>query len=577
MDEKKVPLQQSATQTAVSSDRDSYNQAQTEAYSHIPARTPQEPDQSPERPTADAPSQYVDVKSLSFILVLVALSLSLFCVAIDNIIIATAIPAITDEFHAINHIGWYGSGYLLPTCAFQLLSGKLYSRYAAKWIFLGALFLFEVGSLISAVAPSSAVFIVGRAIAGVGAAALFTGSLVIVATIVPPEKAPAFQSVNAATFGVASAVAPLIGGAFTDNVTWRWCFYINLPIGGVSAPLVLFLLKTRTPAHTAASLGQVLWNLDLLGLVFFLPSIICFLLAMEWAGIQYDWSDWRIIVVMVFFGVLLVAFVADQFFMGEDATVPVRLAKQRTIAAVSWYNMFSFGAFNTAFYFIPLYFQGIKNTSAEDSGIRMIPLVVVQVVVIVITGILSAKSGHYVPFFVASCTVAAVGLGLLTTWGVDSSAGEWVGYQVLIGFGLGMGMQLFATAVSATLPDTDVPTGMALTTMAQFFGASIFLGVGNNVFATKFIGYVDALRIPGLDGHTLVSAGATTLRDAVPAEYLPQVLDAYMDALTWTFRISLILECLAIFGAVGMEWKRVRGHGGEKAPSANPSSANSGS
>lgn len=104
----------------------------------------------------------------------------------------------------------YGSGYLLPTCAFQLLSGKLYSRYPAKWVFLGALFLFELGSLISAVAPSSAVFIVGRAVAGVGAAALFTGSLVIVATIVPPEKAPAFQSVNAATFGVASAVGPVV-------------------------------------------------------------------------------------------------------------------------------------------------------------------------------------------------------------------------------------------------------------------------------------------------------------------------------------------------------------------------------
>ncbi|KAK7932028.1 MFS general substrate transporter [Apiospora marii] len=288
----------------------------------------------PETRLPHTQSQYMDVKSLPFILILVALSLSLFCVGLDNIIIATAIPAITDEFHAINHIGWYGSGYLLPTCAFQLLSGKLYSRYPAKWVFLAALFLFELGSLISAVAPSSAVFIVGRAVAGVGAAALFTGSLVIVATIVPPEKAPAFQSVNAATFGVASAVGPVIGGAFTDSVTWRWCFYINLPIGAVSAPLALFLIKTNAPDHDTMSFRRLLWKFDLVGLGFFLPSIVCFLLAMEWGGIAYAWSDYRVVIALVFFCVLLVAFVADQVFMGEDATVPSRVASQRTIAAV---------------------------------------------------------------------------------------------------------------------------------------------------------------------------------------------------------------------------------------------------
>lgn len=135
--------------------------------------------------------------------------------------------------------------------------------------------------------------------------------------------------------------------------------------------------------------------------------------------------------------------------MGEDATVPSRVASQRTIAAVCWFNFFSFGAFNTAFYFMPLYFQGVQSASAEDSGIRMITLVVIQVVVIVITGILAAKTGHYVPFFITSCVVASVGLGLLTTWQVDSSAGKWIGYQVIIGFGLGMGMQLFATVVGA--------------------------------------------------------------------------------------------------------------------------------
>lgn len=155
-------------------------------------------------------------------IIVVGLCLSVFCMALDNTIIATAIPRITDEFNSLQDIGWYGSAYLLTTCAFQLFYGKLYSLFNIKIVYLAALFFFEAGSLICALAPNSTALIVGRAIAGFGAAGVFTGVLLIIAHICPVHKRPVYTGIAGAMYGPASVVGPLIGGAFTDNVTWRW-------------------------------------------------------------------------------------------------------------------------------------------------------------------------------------------------------------------------------------------------------------------------------------------------------------------------------------------------------------------
>jgi MFS family permease len=144
----------------------------------------------------------------------------------DNTIIATAIPRITDQFHALNDVGWYGSAYLLTTCSFQLIFGKLYTFYSIKYVYLAALFLFELGSLICGVAPSSTALILGRAVAGLGCAGIFSGAILIIAKTVPLHRRPAYTGIIGAMYGIASVAGPLMGGAFTDRLTWRWCFYM---------------------------------------------------------------------------------------------------------------------------------------------------------------------------------------------------------------------------------------------------------------------------------------------------------------------------------------------------------------
>ncbi|KFA51567.1 hypothetical protein S40293_03952 [Stachybotrys chartarum IBT 40293] len=511
---------------------------------------------SGEKSKTEEDSEYPN--NLQRMIIMTAMYLILFLVNLDTNIISTAIPRITDEFHSLNDIGWYGSAYLLTMCCFQLVMGKLYKLVPAKPLFLLCSGLFELGSLVCAAAPTSVAFIVGRAIAGVGTAGISSGIMVIMFHTVPQQQRPIYQGLFGATFAVASVIGPLLGGVFTDQVTWRWCFYINLPIGAVAIAIGIWLLRLRNQElepWASGWLGRLL-QLDPIGNGVLFPGVVCLILALQWGGAQYPWRDARVVALLVVSGVLLLAFVGIQIWKQDSATVPPRIVKQRSIAASLLFTFFNGAAMMILLYYLPLWFQVVKGVSATQSGIRLLPMILSTVFGAILAGVLISRLGYCNPFFILSSILMPIGAGLLATLLPTSGMSEWVGYQVILGLGLGVGTQQPLTVAQTVLGKADIAIGSSVMMFFRFFGSTIFLPVGQNIFLNSLVRNLSNL--PNLDAEAVTSGGATDVRNLVSAEDLPTLLSDYNSALVNVFYLAAAISAVTIIGSVFVEWQSVQ-------------------
>ncbi|MDI1488100.1 MAG: hypothetical protein OHK93_007374 [Ramalina farinacea] len=481
----------------------------------------------------------------------------MFLGGLDRTIVSTATPAITNEFHSLGDVGWYGSAYLIAATAFVPFIGKIYRQYDPKWVFIATFLLFEIGSVVCGAANSSVTFIVGRAIAGLGNGGSFTGMMTIMVYIIPLHKRPMYQAIGGLSIGVTSVLGPLIGGAFTTDVSWRWCFYINLCVGMPFVGYLVFFLKLpNMPKKDRQSFREQCRKLDPAGTTVFIGSITSLLLAVQWGGSTYAWSNGRIIALFVVFGVTMPIFVWIQHLAGEDASMPLRIITQRSVALATIYATLVGGSLTSLIYYVPLWFQAVENVSAIESGVRTIPMMLAMMLGALLAGAFVRRQGYYVPPMILAGVLSPIGAGLVSTFWLDTSEGKWIGYQIIYGFGIGVGLQQTGLAIQAVLDRKDVPIGGAFNFFGMGLGGGIFVSVTDNIFINQFAANLKG--IPNLPPDFAKDAGATALRKLVPADELHQVLVAYNGALKDCFYVGVALAALLGPVALGMEWKDIR-------------------
>ncbi|KAH8732090.1 major facilitator superfamily domain-containing protein [Phaeosphaeriaceae sp. PMI808] len=509
---------------------------------------------TPSKPEAISPS---------FWLVIVSVYLAFFLVALDRMIIATAVPAITNDFNSINDIGWYGSAYMLTCAIFNPLFGSVYRFYPVKWVYIASVIIFEAGSALCGAAPTSIIFIIGRSIAGIGAAGISCGAIMVMVGLVPLDKRPLFTSFFGMAFGVSSVLGPVMGGIFTDTskLTWRWCFYINLPIGLFTMIVIICCLQLPPPQPQEESLSNLTFldkvkQLDPIGLLFFVPSIIGLILALQWGGTTYAWSSPKVVGLLVTFTVGLIIFLVVEFKFPETAMAPARVMLNRSVGSSLVFIFLSSGGMMCAVYYLAIWFQAAQGQSAMQAGIRSIPMVVSIVLAGILSAVITQKIGYYTPAMLITPVLAATGAGMLSTLTRSSTKEAWIGYQVLYGFGIGTGAQAANMAAQTVLPRQDVPLGVAMGFFMQQLGGAIFVPVAQNIFSSHLVKQLSG--VSGLDASKVLNTGATDLKNVVPANELGLVKDAYSAASTRVFLLAAALSASMILGAVFVEWKSIK-------------------
>ncbi|KAI6480869.1 hypothetical protein MCOR13_011027 [Pyricularia oryzae] len=514
-----------------------------------------------------------------------------FAVGLDNTILATAIPRITAEFGSLANAAWYRSASFAPSAGLQLPLAKLYTYFDAKWTYLASLAVFELGCVMCAVATGPSLFIAGRAVSGAGAAGLYPGVINILGLAAPAKLRPALYAVVTGAVGVASLVGPPVGGIFTDNsrLTWRWCFWVNLPIAGVAGAIVMLALRpprltwwsktdaggsddtTRPPpkrrAEQSLPLAQKLLKLDPLGTVMLSGGLASLLLALQWGGTTNYWTDKPVWGSLAAAALLFSGFAIAQRSHHDAgaASVPPALLRSRTVLASALLAATLSAALLAHVFLLPFYFQAVRGTNATGSGLRMLAYLGAAALggVVFGAGVASGRVGRRqgVCAFVGT-GVFVVGAGLLHTLGVDTPPGTAAAYQLAAGVSMGVAWQVPFVAVqqlrAGELGVGGHAVANAFVACANSFGAALGIFAAQNIFlGTLASGLGDVVALTPEQVDAILRAGRLPgMRHPVLMSplLLDEVLQAFATAVDAAFIFPVAIGVLAFLSSLVLLW-----------------------
>ncbi|GAB2750495.1 DHA2 family efflux MFS transporter permease subunit [Streptomyces bullii] len=482
-----------------------------------------------------------------------ALLLGMLLAALDQTIVATALPTIVSELGGMEHLSWVVTAYLLASTAATPLWGKLGDQYGRKKLFQTAILLFLVGSALCGMAQDMTQLIAFRAVQGLGGGGLMVLSMAIVGDIVSPRERGRYQGLFGAVFGAASVLGPLLGGLFTEHLSWRWVFYVNLPVGVVALAViaaVLHIPRKRMP-HV----------IDYLGTFLIASVATCLVLVASLGGTTWGWGSPQIVGLAVLGVVLAVVFVAVERRAAEPV-LPLKLFRIRTFtlsAVISFVVGFAmFGAMT----YLPTFLQVVQGVSPTMSGVHMLPMVFGLLLSSTVSGQIVSRTGRWKVFPIAGTAVTTVGLLLLHRLDQGSSTAEMSGFFFVFGLGLGLVMQVLVLIVQNAVAYEDLGVATSGATFFRSIGASFGVAVFGTIFANrlgdKLTEALRGARLPGGVSADTIEADPRGIA-ALPPALRPAAVDAYASAITDVFLYAAPVALLAFVLAWFLREDRLRG------------------
>nr|KAJ3418023.1 hypothetical protein HK105_000462 [Polyrhizophydium stewartii] len=475
--------------------------------------------------------------------------MAVFLASLDQTIVSVAIPAVAKDFKSLDQIAWIGTAFFLTSTAFIPTYGKLADIFGRKVVFLTAVVVFEIGSILCGASTNMNMLIVSRAVAGLGGGGIFSLAIIIISDLAPLKDRAKYQGIIGACFGLASVAGPLLGGLFTDKLSWRWNFYINVPLGAITIFVSVFILKLP---HSGLDWRASLKRVDFVGTAILVAGVITFLIPIQGGGTQFEWNSPIVISLFIVGGLLLIAFVFVELKFAKEPIMPLELFTNRHAVATFATSMFLGMSFLGAIFYTPVFFQVVNGDTATQAGINTIPLIFGMVIFSIVAGAVASSTGYYMPLATVSSILIATGLGLMSTLNQNSNTGMKIGYLLVTGAGLGFGVQSVVIAAQASVDESYLAVVTSINNFWQTIGSVFSLAIMSSVFNNRLKTLLAELATPTFDPTPLV-ADPTLIRNPyfVPTQELQdKVIDAYVKALSQIFLVSIPFAgvmCLCTF------------------------------